>query len=36
MTDPYVDTDVLIRLITGDDPTKQMAAARLFHRVATG
>jgi predicted nucleic acid-binding protein len=36
LTDPYVDTDVLIRLITGDDPAKQRAAARLFHNVATG
>ncbi len=36
MTDPYVDTDVLIRLITGDDPVKQKAAALLFHRVARG
>jgi predicted nucleic acid-binding protein len=36
LTDPYVDTDVLIRLVTGDDPTKQLAAAQLFHRVATG
>lgn len=36
MTDPYVDTDVLVRLITGDDPAKQRAAVLLFHRVSTG
>jgi predicted nucleic acid-binding protein len=36
LTEAYVDTDVLIRLITGDDPAKQRAAARLFHRVAAG
>ena len=36
MTDPFVDTDVLIRLLTGDDPGKQAAAAALFRRVATG
>jgi predicted nucleic acid-binding protein len=26
MSVPYVDTDVLIRLLTGDDPAKQAAA----------
>ena len=32
----YVDTDVIIRLITRDDPTKQEAAARLFEKVENG
>jgi predicted nucleic acid-binding protein len=36
MTDTFVDTDILIRLITGDDPAKQVAAQRLFHRVRDG
>lgn len=31
--DPYVDTDVIIRLITGDDPKKQEASAKLFQKV---
>ncbi|MCL4544787.1 MAG: PIN domain-containing protein [Chloroflexi bacterium] len=33
---PYLDTDILIRLLTGDDPTKQAAAAALFERVERG
>ncbi|SRR5579884_4341012 len=36
MSEPYVDTDVLIRLLTGDDPRKQEAAARLFETVEAG
>ena len=36
MTEPYVDTDVLIRLLTGDDPRKQGDAAALFEAVETG
>lgn len=32
----YVDTDVIIRLITHDDPKKQEAAANLFKKVETG
>jgi len=36
MTVPYVDTDVIIRLLTGDDPAKQAAAAALFAQVETG
>ncbi len=36
MTGPFVDTDVLIRLLAGDDSAKQAAAAALFGRVATG
>lgn len=34
--DPYVDTDVLIRLLTGDDPEKQKASAVLFEKVEKG
>jgi predicted nucleic acid-binding protein len=33
MTIPYIDTDVIIRLLTGDDVVKQAAAAALFQRV---
>jgi len=36
MSDPFVDTDVLIRLLTGDDPVKQAAATGLFERVEAG
>jgi predicted nucleic acid-binding protein len=31
-----VDADVVIRLLTGDDPSKQRAAAQLFARVERG
>lgn len=33
-TDPYIDTDVIIRLLTGDDPQKRKAATALFEKVA--
>jgi len=33
---PFVDTDVIIRLLTGDDPAKQAAANALFERVEGG
>lgn len=36
MSDPFVDTDVLVRFITGDDPAKHAAADALFRRVAAG
>ncbi|HEY65782.1 MAG TPA: type II toxin-antitoxin system VapC family toxin [Caldilineae bacterium] len=36
MTVPFVDTDVIIRLLTRDDPEKQAAAAALFERVERG
>ena len=36
MTQPFVDTDVIIRLLTGDDLTKQAAAAALFEQVEQG
>lgn len=34
--DPYVDTDVIIRLLTGDDEQKRKAATALFQQVAQG
>jgi predicted nucleic acid-binding protein len=33
---PFVDTDVIIRLLTGDDPVKQTQAAALFEQVEQG
>ena len=36
MSDPYVDTDVIIRLLTNDDPTKQAEALVLFQAVEEG
>lgn len=36
MTHPFVDTDVIIRLLTGDDPQKQAAAKALFEQVEQG
>jgi len=36
MTDPFVDTDVIIRLVTNDDPKKQAEAAALFEAVEAG
>lgn len=36
MTDPYIDTDVIIRLLTNDDPTKQAEAATLLDQVKAG
>ncbi len=36
MAIPFVDTDVLIRLLTGDDPAKQAQAAALFEQVEQG
>ncbi len=33
---PYLDTDVIIRLLTGDDPAKQAAASALFEHVEKG
>lgn len=32
----YVDTDIIIRLITHDDPKKQEAAVKLFEKVENG
>ncbi len=36
MTQPFIDTDVIIRLLTGDDPEKQAAATTLFEQVEQG
>lgn len=36
MSEAFVDTNVFIRLITGDDPVKQAAARALFRRVEAG
>jgi predicted nucleic acid-binding protein len=36
MSSPFIDTDVLIRLLTGDDPHKQAQAAALFQQVEAG
>ena len=36
MSEPHIDTDVIIRLLTGDDAVKQAAAAALFEKVANG
>ena len=36
MTEAYVDTDVIIRLVTGDDTAKQAAALELFERTEAG
>ena len=36
MTTPLVDTDVSVRLVAGDDTTKQAASAALFQRVENG
>lgn len=36
MSHPHVDTDVIVRLLTGDDTVKQAAAASLFEQVASG
>jgi predicted nucleic acid-binding protein len=36
MTQPFIDTDVIIRFLTGDDPEKQAAATALFERIEQG
>ena len=36
MTQPFIDTDVIIRFLTGDDPEKQAAATRLFEQIEQG
>ena len=36
MAYPFIDTDVIIRFLTGDDPVKQQRAARLFEQVEQG
>lgn len=36
MSLPYIDTDVLIRYVTGDDPQKQSRSAALLSQVEAG
>lgn len=36
MSDPFLDTDVLIRFLTGDDLQKQAEAATLLQQVEAG
>src|SRR5687767_10097055 len=36
MSVPFVDADVIVRLLTGDDPAKQVAARAFFDRIETG
>lgn len=36
MTILYVDADVIVRLLAGDDPVKQQRAAHLFEQVEAG
>src|SRR6266571_2097971 len=36
MPDPFLDTNILIRLLTGDDLGKQAASAQLFKDVEDG
>ena len=36
MTQPFLDTDVIIRFLTGDDPEKQAAVTALFEQVEQG
>jgi predicted nucleic acid-binding protein len=36
VSDPFVDTDVIVRLLAGDDPAKEAASAHLFERIAAG
>ena len=36
MSEPFVDTDAIIGLLTGDDPQKQAEAADLFKQVEAG
>ena len=36
MTQPFIDTDVIIRFLTGDDPEKQATATRLFEQIEQG
>lgn len=36
MSVPYIDTDVIIRFLTGDDPQKRAASAALFRAIERG
>jgi predicted nucleic acid-binding protein len=33
MSEAFLDTDIIVRFVTGDDPAKQAAAAALFREV---
>jgi predicted nucleic acid-binding protein len=34
--DPFIDTNILIRFLTGDDPVKHAAAKALFSQISEG
>jgi predicted nucleic acid-binding protein len=36
VNEAYLDTDVIVRFVTGDDPDKMAAASRLFSAVEKG
>lgn len=36
MTIPFIDTDPIVRMVTGDDPQKQQATRRLFKLIEAG
>jgi predicted nucleic-acid-binding protein len=36
MTQPFIDTDIIIRFLTGDDQEKQAAASTLFEQFEQG
>lgn len=36
MTSAHIDTDIIIRLLTSDDPIKQAASAQLFQGIEDG
>lgn len=36
MAEPFLDTDVIVRLLAADDPRKQAAAQVLFERIEQG
>ena len=36
MSSPFIDTDIVIRYLTGDDPKKQAQSAALLRRVENG
>ena len=36
MSEPFLDTDVLMRFITGDDPVKQANATAMIRQIETG
>jgi predicted nucleic acid-binding protein len=36
MSEAFLDTDIIVRFVTGDDPVKQAAAAALFQEVQDG